>query len=545
MKNIFIRLIILLLIMSACNDSYLELSPEDKITDLNFWRSSSDLELYVNQFYPDLQHRASGYIVWMGMIRYTDNQGSFTRDNYTWDESIVPSTGGGWSKADWLKIRRVNYALARISEIEKDADFLKYEGELRFFKTWYYFQKLVEFGDVPWLDRDLNIDSEELFQARDSREIVVSNMLNDLDFAITNLPEKSSLNRLTKYAALAFKSEVCLFEGTFRKYHNLGNFEDLLKQSASAAESIMSSGLFAVYSTGNPSRDYYDLFVKYDLTGNSEAIMFIHYVKDKFMHNEVRLMGETGSGYTKDYVESYLCTDGLPIALSPLYQGDEVFEEEFTNRDPRMKQSIHTADRKYRIYPDGTFEMKIPPQFNGNRCWTGYEFIKRYSNLEVDRISRQATLDQFRFRYSKVLLEYAEAKAELGECNQEVLDKTINLLRDRVGMPHLTVDVGFEDPNWPNWENPVSPLVNEIRRERRIEISLEGDYRWRDLLRWKAGKRLEAEKTHLGAFDPTKGKYHDLWPGKRRKWNDKLYLHPIPKQDLTLNPNLTQNPGWE
>lgn len=544
MKNIFIRLILLLIILSACNDDYLELSPEDKITDINFWQSASDLELYTNQFYTGLM-QGNGYIVWMGMIRYTDNQGYVTRNPYTWNESTVPSTGGGWAKSDWLIIRRINYALARIADLKKDAIFLQYEGELRFFKAFHYYKKLVEFGDVPWFDKDLNVDSEELYKGRDSRVVVVANMIKDLDFAIAHLPEMSSLNRLTKYAALAFKSEVCLFEGTFRKYHNLGNYEDLLKQAVSAAETIINSGIFSVYTTGNPESDYYDLFVQYDLTGNSEAIMFIHYVKDKFMHNEVRLMGETSSGYTRDYVESYLCTDGLPIALSSSYQGDEVFEKEFINRDPRMKQSIHTADRIYRIYPDGSFEYKIPPQFVGNRCWTGYEFIKRYSNLEVDRVSKQATLDQFIFRYSKVLLEYAEAKAELGECTQEILDKTINLIRDRVAMPHLTVDVGFEDPNWPDWEVPVSPLVNEIRRERRIEISLEGDYRWHDLLRWKAGRRLEAEKTHLGAFNPATGKYHELWPGRRRKWDDKLYLHPIPRQDLTLNPNLTQNPGWE
>lgn len=539
--NISIVLVAVTFLFS-CNDEYLELVPEDQIIDQNFWKSASDLELYANQFYLDLRE-PNGYI-WP-LERFTDNQGYIIRDAFLWGESTVPTSGGGWAKSDWLNIRRVNYALARIADMEKTPEILRYEAEIRFFKSFYYYEKLIRFGEVPWYDKDLNVDSEELFKARDSRETVVSNMVAELDFAIEHLPEESSENRLTKYAALAFKTEVCLFEGTFRKYHGIGNYESLIRQAADAAGSIIESGRFALYTTGNPQSDYYDLFVQYDLSNNPEAIMFVQYIKDVFMQNEVRYLGETRSGYTKDFVESYLCTDGLPISLSPLYQGDIVFEQEFANRDPRMRQSIHTADRKYRIYQDGTFDMKIPPYFNGTQCWTGYEMIKRYSNLEADRIGGQSTLDQFIFRYGKVLIDYAEAKAELGECTQEVLDQTVNLLRDRVGMPHLTVDVGFVDPNWPDWEVPVSPLINEIRRERRIEITMEGEDRWFDLIRWKAGRLLEGRKTQLGAYNPEKGAYHEIWPGFVREWDDKLYFRPIPTQDLTLNPNLHQNPGWE
>ena len=144
----------------------------------------------------------------------------------------------------------------------------------------------------------------------------------------------------------------------------------------------------------------------------------------------------------------------------------------------------------------------------------------------------------------KLLVTYAEAKAELGEATQEVLDNSINLLRDRVGMPHLMVDVGFEDPNWPNWEVPVTPLINEIRRERRIETAGEGT-RWEDLVRWKAGKLIENPLTYVGATDPETGEYRVIYPGNTRTWNDKLYLYPIPVQELSLNPQLTQNPGWE
>jgi hypothetical protein len=63
-------------------------------------------------------------------------------------------------------------------------------------------------------------------------------------------------------------------------------------------------------------------------------------------------------------------------------------------------------------------------------------------------------------------------------------------------------------------------------------------------MRWKAGKLLENPKVVVGARDPKTGQYRVLYPGFTRKWDDKLYLHPIPTQEITLNPNLKQNPGW-
>lgn len=522
----------------ACNDDYMEKYPLDKISDANFWNSASDVKLYVNQFYPSFTKTN-----YFRFDNNSDNQGPSTRDSYVWNESVVPATGGGWAKSDWLGIRRCNYALDRIANMDKDAEMLMYEAEIRFFKSYYYFIKLKYFGDVPWLDHELQTNSEDLYKGRDSRELIVTNMLADLDFAIANLPEKSDADRLTKYAALAFKVEVCLYEGTFRKYHNKGNYEALLREAVNASESVINSGLFSVYSTGKPNEDYFNLFVQYELKGNPEGIMVERYVKDLRMHNNIRLLGESLTGYTKDFVSSYLCTDGLPISLSPLYKGDAVFGDEFVNRDPRMQQSVYNTGRPYRIFDDGTIVYQTMPLFNYMYCWTSYLILKGYSPYERDRQENQSVTDLFIFRYGQLLVSYAEAKAELGECTQGVLDKSINKLRDRVNMPHLTVNVGFIDPNWPNWEVMVTPLINEIRRERRIELAGEGD-RWDDLVRWKAGKLLENAKTYLGARDPQTGDYHILYPGYTRKWDDKLYLHPIPTQELLLNKNLGQNSGW-
>jgi hypothetical protein len=428
--------------------------------------------------------------------------------------------------------------------MEQNDEVSRYEGEIRFFKAYFYLKKIQRFGDVPWFDKDLQTNSDELYKARDSRTVVFANMMDDLDFAIANLPEESSAGRLTKYAALTFKAEACLYEGTFRKYHAAGDYTTVLAEGAVAAEAVINSGKFSVYSTGNPDKDYFDLFIQYELSGNPEGIMVQRFVTGILMHNDVRQLGEQSTGYTKDFINSYLCEDGLPISLSPLYNGDAVFGDEFVNRDPRMDQSTYQSSRVYRIYADGSTEYRTMPEFDNNYCMTSYYIMKGYSPYEVDRLQLQTITDRFIFRYGKLLVTYAEIKAELGECTQAVLDVSINELRDRVGMPHLTVDVGFVDPDWPDWEVPVTPLINEIRRERRIETCAEGN-RWDDLVRWKAGKRIEDPLTFRGARDPATGDYRILYPGfPARTWSEKMYLYPIPTQELTLNTNLVQNPGW-
>ena len=544
MKNIFIIIIISLFTAVACdiNDEFMDRYPLDQISDANYWKTASDIEMFANQFYTKLYDFR---LAWYNVDNFGDNQVPRTQNSYTWDNYTVPSSGGGWAKSDWADIRSCNFALVRIANMTKTPAVLEKEGEIRFFKAFFYYAKVKRYGDVPWLESDLATDSEELFKPRDPRTTVIDNILSNLDFAIANLPETSGADRLTKYAALALKSDVCLYEGTFRKYHNVaGGHEALLRESAEASEEIINSGMFDIWSTGNPTWDYFDLFVQYELKGNPEGIMVQRYITNKRMHNNTRQSGEAYTGYSKDYINSYLCTDGLPIALSPLYQGDAEWGDEIINRDPRLKQSIYTSDRPYRIYEDGSTMYKDLPEFI-NYCPTSYWITKAYSPYERDRLPSTSIIDDFIFRYAVVLLNYAEAKAELGECTQDVLDITINKIRDRVAMAHLTVDVGFEDPNWPAWEVAVSPLINEIRRERRIEVCAEGR-RWDDIVRWKAGKILENPLTILGARDPSTGEYKVIYPGYgNRVWNDKLYLYPLPREELTLNPDLEQNPGWE
>lgn len=539
MKTKYLLIAAVTLFTVACSKDMLEKYPQDKINDMNFWNAASEVTMYANQFYSSFTKE----YIWQ-YDNYTDNNAPNNRNAYIWGESVVPVTGGGWGKTDWERIRGCNYALQRVARMARTSELDVAEAELRFFKSYYYLEKVKRFGDIPWFDKDLQTNSEELYKGRDARKVVVANILSDLDYAVQHLPPTSPTDRLTKYAALALKAETCLFEGTFRKYHGLGDFEELLRQAANSCEEIMKTGIFSLYTTGKPNEDYFNLFVQYELKGNPEGILVDRYITNKRMNNDVRKIGEAQTGFTKDFVESYLCKDGLPISLSKLYKGDARFEDEFVDRDPRMAQTVYNSDRPYRIYDDGSVMYKPMPQFDLLFCPTSYNIIKGYSPYEKDRQENQGVIDHFVYRYGLILVSYAEAKAELGECTQGVLDKSINLLRSRVGMPPLMVAVGFVDPNWPKWEVAVSPLINEIRRERRVECCEEA-IRFDDLVRWKAGKLLENPKTQYGALDPATASYRVIYPGFERKWNDKLYLYPIPSQEISLNPALKQNHGWE
>lgn len=534
-------LLVLVLLNFGCNDEFMDRFPPDKVNDANYWKTPGDLRTFANQFYPDLI--TSGNWTKDNM---TDNQAPANRIAFVWNEYVVPASGGNWGKSDWADIRSCNFFLQRYQTVEGDPEEIgRYVGEVKFFRAWYYFDKVRMFGDVPWLNQDLNIDSEELFIERTSRKTVVDSILQDLDDAIGQLPETSGEERLTKYAALAFKSRVALYEGTWRKYHNLGDFEGLLQQAVGASQEVINSGMFELYTTGNPQKDYHDLFVIDDLAGNKEAIMFKRYTEDLLMHNRVRQLGEAGSGFTKDFVDTYLDINGLPISISNVYEGESVSDylREFRNRDPRMRQTVYTPDQPYHITDDGEIQYQHAPQFDNGMTFTGYRIYKMFSPTQRDFEYQRNTIDEFIFRYAEVLLNFAEAKAELGELTQQDLDDSINLLRERAGMPGLTPNVGFVDPDWPAWEVSISALLNEIRRERRIELAAEG-FRFDDLMRWSAGRLLENPETYLGALDPETAEFRVLYPGRNRVWIDKLYLYPIPSQEIALNPNISQNPGW-
>lgn len=545
-------------LLHSCADM-LDLYLESSISDQNFWKSEQDLELFANGFYGILPG-AQG----PGADDQSDCYVNEKPNTWLFNLETIPTSGGGWSSGDWGNIRSANYFMNRYSTVTGDAERINQQvAVVRFFRAWEYFYKIRRFGNVPWYETDLNTDSEELYKGRDDRKDVIPHVLEDLDFAIEHLPEASDVEtgQLHRSAALAFKSRVCLYEASYRKYHNLGDYEDLFRQAADAAWLVMSSGNYAVWSTGDPEHDYYDLFVQEDLSANSECIMPRVYVADLLMQNNTRQMEESYTGMSRAMFEQYLCADGLPTAVSPTWGSEApLFADEVLRRDPRLRQSIDNPTLPYKQNADGTVTVHEQPLLDTKYCTTGYHVMKWHSTDPAQWNLAQSTLDVFIFRYAEVLLNYAEAKAELNQCGQAALDSTVNALRDRVDLPHLKVEVGYTDPNWPDYGYQLSPLLYEIRRERSVELLGEG-FRWDDIVRWAAGKLIENPKTMLGIWisDEMRAAYGDsfsrevnddgylvVYPGNdSRTWDDKLYLHPIPIDQTTLNPNLLpNNPGW-
>ena len=301
-RNIFmIAALFCVPVFTSCADM-LDLYPEDSVSDENFWKNEQDLELFANGFYGILPG-AQG----PGADDQSDCYVNEKPNTWLFNQETIPTSGGGWSSGDWGNIRSANYFMARYTRVSGNEENINRQvAVVRFFRAWEYFYKMRRFGDVPWYETELNIDSEELYKGRDNRKDVFVHVLEDLDFAIEHLQEASSVatGRMHKAAALAFKSRVCLYEASYRKYHGLGDFESLFREAADAAWKIIDSGKYEIWSNEKPETDYYNLFIQEDLSGNSECIMPRVYEAKLLMHNNTRQMEaistpNTGSAFCK------------------------------------------------------------------------------------------------------------------------------------------------------------------------------------------------------------------------------------------------------
>lgn len=589
MKNKYYSIILIIgIVLAITSCDVTNTVPEDAITDLNYWTKTDDLKQYANSFYTTL----SGPSQWYDTS--SDNAVTNSPDNKLFNNLVVPGSGGGWSTGDWGNIRNLNYFLNRYQTVVGDESVINhYVGEIRFFRANEYFNKVKTFGDVPWYDVDLTTaDDDLLMKGRDPRKFVVDKILEDLDFAVSNLKEHDEIEkgRLHKYAALQLKARVALYEGTWMKYRNISGWESYLEQAVLAASEIMNSGNYdivkgnAQYMFDDKPLYYRQQFIQEDLTDNPESVLPRIYEKNILMHGISRSVNETGWGISKDFIESFLCIDGKPIALSDLYEGDGTFLKELENRDPRFRNMVDNPYLPY--FLDGEIPISYPATTIAvNQCPTGYMASKFRSPIPAQNEANQTTYDWHIFRYAEVLLIFAEAKAELGTITQQDIDNSINKLRARLDEPGK-FEMGrlFLNPpldplsvvnGSPRYGYAIDPLLYEIRRERRIELAFEG-FRWDDIVRWKAGKLIENPKTMLGLTvnDEVVNRYTEVfggtnpfatrsfyeftdWAGNQKKllkvyenmnrtWDDRLYLNPLPIDQLQLNPNLgPQNPGWE
>lgn len=600
MKNNIIALILSASVLVVSCD--LAEQPKAKAGRDMIFGSETGLLTYTNGFYEYLPNYDNAHKQNITM----DNAAKNTTDTYEVG-AYTTNTSTSWS---WSSIRNVNYFLkyntsSNVSEPIRN----NYSGIARLFRAYLYFNKLVQYGAVPWIDIPLEPDSPELYKTQDSRDVIISKMIEDLDFAAANITEDKitpNSNRVNRWTALFFKSRVCLFEASFRKYHATGSkfgkeylkdckitAEELYRQAADAAQEIIEKGPYRLY-TGTPYANgrgsYRELFIS-DNAVSQEVMLSLAL-------DPVLQLGEANWYYnsstygphlcmTHAFAKTYLNLDGTPYNDK---KGDtyKTFAEETSGRDYRLNQTIRGADYTCKD-KEGVF-VPTPANMTGHSL-TGYQFTK----YVMDDISFDGGSTNYNdvpiARYAEVLLNYAEAKAELGTLTDTDWEKTIGALRGRAGITGgLDKKPTKADPYMMSiYTGVTDPVILEVRREREIELILEG-LRLNDLKRWACGKLWETaawdgiyipalntpldlngdgtndvfvteDSKYSGPYksiamytganlkvvklaDDTKGGYR-LNYEISRVWNDNMYIYPIPEIVIQKNPNLKQNPGWD
>ncbi len=558
MKKIIYSFTILMVFvaLSGCKD-YLKVEPETKFTNDNFWTSESNLESFSYGLYSAFKGYGSGGFFGGDHFFSVNNDDVIGLDQRIEIDfpTAVPATptGTDWT---WSSIRKANVLISQTKNADLDASIQdKYIGVGRFFRALLYWDKVRRYGDIPFYEEPINPDDDAALKARrDSRVEVVNKIVADLDFAIANLPNDATKVKVTKWTALALKSRVCLAAATTFKYHNVSgaDVDGLLNASIDASSQLMSGN----YSL---SSSYADLFFNEDLSSNPEVILMKKY-NENMRHSILSFIyHEPFFGFSNSAVSAFLMADGKPIHY------DGTTHPNFTEWTFNTSDTIRTSDNTIATNigiangRDGRMALIIDTSRLVAPFSKGIPMFSpiKYTSYDLNQPTQgvEATTDAPIFRLGEVLLNFAEAKAELGTITQADLDNSINLLRARAGVAPLMMNVGFDaDDRDPT----VDPLLWEIRRERRVELMLEPFRKW-DLIRWAKGTYYDTENSFYGVkVDPSvvfessitvlkdaNGHLYSQAPGDRRTpWDDRKYLQPIPSDQLILNPNLTQNPGW-
>ncbi|MFA6083982.1 RagB/SusD family nutrient uptake outer membrane protein [Mucilaginibacter sp.] len=569
MKTLKYLMLGLVLISWGCKkaDDFLTKQPLDQFTDDTYWTSEGNVRTFAYGFYPTyFPGYASGFdLSWGGYFSGESLNDDFAPTTPTTFVKNVPASGGGWS---FTNIRKANLYIDRIKIVPMSDEAKKHwTGVVRFFRALEYANKVKAFGDFPWYGKVLKeTDSQELYRPRDPRAMVMDSVLADFNYAVANVRASDAATGpqglvVNKYVVLAFMSRVFLFEGNWEKYqaNNVAKATEYLAAAKMAANEVITKGGYSV------APDYRKLFNSLDLSTNPEIILYRKYQTGLLTHSlQSYVNKEPQTGASKNAVESYLCKDGLPIGLSPLYHGDKIISNVMTDRDPRINATFVPAIRLNGVV--------------SNYSSSGYAVLKFFNEDIKDLTNGNSSLNDTQapvIRYGEVLINYAEACAELGTLTQSDLDISVNKLRKRTGinMPNLQVIGGQPAVNGAVYDDPkrdpsVPSLLWEIRRERRTELMMEG-FRNDDLKKWKKYQYLDTQGNpdiNLGAWinrsdypktlsvaTQNNAAAGYIVPATKaetqRIFSDpKVYLSPLPLDQIKLykdqGVDLKQNPGW-
>lgn len=548
--------------LSSC----LDFDPKDTLADGNVWGDAANYEYAVNKYYEWTRDFSSALYDAPHCDLRSDLVVSTTQNEFSHGINSLTTSDNNYTNG-YNHIRRVNLLLQNAAGYSGNTSIEQYVGEAYFFRAYCYFDLVQLYGDVIWLDHPADIDSPEMNATRDDRGTVIDHIIDDLNLAIEKLPETPRTEgTLCKMAAQAFLSRVALYEGTWQKSRN-GNenterSKSLLDIAAKAAYAVIESGdyeLFKPASLGTEAYRY--LFILEDVqccpdksitkASNKEYI---------FARRHEETLAPIGKNVTHTYVDNealsptrkladlYLCSDGLPIDISDKFNGYATRTSEFDNRDNRMNATILKPGQTYYKATRSTWTDDEAGSTVTGTKGTGY--ASRKWGAERSVASEKEGYDYPIIRYAEVLLNYAEAVYERDDKIDDAdLDRSLNLVRNRV------------NPDMPKLSNALvsghsgMDMRTEIRRERSVELIHEG-FRIDDLKRWKTAETEMPENilgirytgTEWAMSWPTMSKPTDadgnMIYESDRSWSSKNYLLPLPSDQIQLNPNIGQNPGW-
>ena len=586
MKKLKYVYVLLVLFVASCK---LDEIPVDTASNQAIFSSEAGMQLYANSFYDILPGTDVG-------VFQKDDLSDFVARNavdaFLAPNALSPITSTGW---EWKELRNINYFIenAENSTVQTKEHFI---GLARFFRALFYFEKIKRFGDVPWIQNTIDIDNDDvLYAGRDNRFEVMEKVLDDLNYAIAhiNLESDATSTRITKNVARAYKTRICLYEASIRKYHTnyqqMASAERWYREVVNTANEING---FTLHRSANLDNSYRELFIaKVPYADETILAVALDAGLQVFSSANRRFISPTYGNrpsLTRDFVKMYLNLDGSRFTDDANHFGQS-FVDEIQDRDLRLKQTIRSGN--YHRTENGV-PVISPPNFT--QTYTGYQPIKWCydERFPYDDESRNDNAHII-MRWAEVLLNKAEALAELREMNATEWSNTIGALRERAGISSAVTAIlpTSADPYLVNYYKGkfTDPVLLEVLRERAVEMIFEG-LRTDDLIRWRLGELFQSAKMN-GMFVPALGEYdlngdgikdvyfyqgerpvsstpgiayvnistsnaagqiqlsngtsgEVIWNPGQREWVDKKYLYPIPLADIERNGNLGQNEGW-
>lgn len=587
-------------IVSSCSD-FLDREPLTVPNNASFLSGEAQVRGYINGLYTALPSLTKFGMGVRGEEKNSDNILSEIYDKRLNGESTLFSSSETW-ETGYKNLRSVNYFFHYylVPEEMETAEIKSLKGEAYFLRAYWHFQQLKNFGNIPIMDGfwDEHATIAGLQIPQKDRGEVAKFILNDLDIAQGLLFDRSKYSglRISREAAMLLAMQVALYEGTWEKYHKNDEFAAAVDQSEYFFGEVLRWGDLLLgqgielntmdtdekaVNTGDP---YAHLFNQNDYSKTPEVLFWKKYsVADGIFHALPSLLGggivdqDGPAGVAGELVNTYLYADGTPI--NPNEEKFKNFNKTFEGRDQRLLETVMNTGAKFKSTVKGSRPMYVAERGEGkdkdilapflvgsgnSKNVTGYHIRLGVDTTYVEGNSETGLVIM---RYADALLCYAEAAEELGKCNDEVLKKTLKPLRERAGVTYVKPSV--IDPNFTDYGYALTPNMQEIRRERRVELALQG-YRLDDLMRWN-GAKVIVGKRGRGAYLGHDGILYKSFSEEQQealatvltdgnKWMDPLqemlpsgyqfnpkrdYLLPIPPSELELNKQMTQNPGWK